>query len=182
MQLLKQISQSIDRFNGWIGYATGWLLLLMIGAGALGAILRYVGLPFGIPFSLNALGEAQWYLFSAVFLLGAAWTLQQDAHVRVDVLYGKLSDQKKALINFCGTVLFLLPFCVVMLWATTPAVLESWAVREGSPDPGGLPRYPIKALVPISFVLLMLQGVSEAIKSALALGNTPDDEPTQRTQ
>ncbi len=169
MPTLLRFSRTIDRLNGWIGQFTGWLLLAMIGAGALGAILRYVGQPLGLSVSLNAIGEAQWYLFSSVFLLGAAWTLREDAHVRVDVWFGRLSPRSRAAIDLAGTLLFLLPFCVLMVWATLPAVMDSWAVREVSPDPGGLPRYPIKALVPVAFVLLFLQGISQAIKSVVAL-------------
>ncbi|NNF58249.1 MAG: TRAP transporter small permease subunit [Rhodothermaceae bacterium] len=169
MRLLLRLSHAIDRLTGRIGRATGWLLLAMIVVGALGALLRYLGRPLGLALALNAFGEAQWYLFSAVFLLGAAWTLRDDAHVRVDVLYGRLSPKRQALIDLAGTLLFLLPFCALMLWATLPAVAESWAVREGSPDPGGLPRYPIKALVPVAFVLLGLQGLSQAIKATATL-------------
>lgn len=117
MPALLRFSSSIDRLNSWIGGETGWLLLAMIFVGALGAILRYAGQPLGLAISLNALGEAQWYLFSAVFLLGAAWTLREDAHVRVDVFFGRLSLKKKAAIDLAGTLLFLLPFCVLMLWA-----------------------------------------------------------------
>ena len=174
MRLLLRLSHAIDRLTGWIGRATGWLLLAMILVGALGAILRYVGRPLGLALALNAFSEAQWYLFSAVFLLGAAWTLRDDAHVRVDVLFGRLSPKKQATIDLAGTLLFLLPFCALMLWATLPAVAESWAVREGSPDPGGLPRYPIKALVPVAFVLLGLQGVSQAIKAIATLRGAAD--------
>ena len=174
MRALLRFAHAIDRLNGWIGKATGWLLLAMIAAVALGAILRYLGRPLGLALALNAFGEAQWYLFSAVFLLGAAWALRDDAHVRVDVLYGRLSPKRQALIDLVGTLLFLLPFCALMLWATLPAVAESWAVREGSPDPGGLPRYPIKALVPVAFVLLGLQAVSQAIKAWATLRGTPE--------
>jgi TRAP-type mannitol/chloroaromatic compound transport system permease small subunit len=87
----------------------------------------------------------------------------------VDVLYGRLGTRGRAGIDLAGTLLFLLPFCVLMLWATWPAVAASWAVREVSPDPGGLPRWPIKALVPVAFVLLFAQGVSQAIKAVAAL-------------
>lgn len=174
MPTLLRLSNSIDRLNGWIGRMTGWLLLAMIFVGALGAILRYAGQPLGLSVSLNALGEGQWYLFSAVFLLAAAWALREDAHVRVDVLFGRLSPKKKAAIDLAGTILFLLPFCVLMLWATWPAVMDSWAVREGSPDPGGLPRYPVKALVPIAFALLFLQGISQSIKATVVLREGPN--------
>ena len=186
MPVLLRLSILIDRLNGWIGRATGWLLLTMIFIGALSAILRYVGQPIGLSISLNALGESQWYLFSAVFLLGAAWALREDAHVRVDVLYGRLSTKKQSVIDLAGTLLFLVPFCAMMLWATWPAVVESWAVREVSPDPGGLPRYPIKALVPVAFALLLLQGVSQAIKSVVVLRGQEDPtiivtDPARRT-
>lgn len=181
MPNLLRFARLIDRLNAGIGRATGWLLLGMILVGALTAILRYLSRGLALSLPLNAFAETQWYLFSAVFLLGAAWTLAEDAHVRVDVVYGRLAPPRKAWIDLLGTLLFLLPFCALMLWATTPAVLESWAVREGSPDPGGLPRYPIKALVPIAFALLLLQGIAQAIKaSATILGQpmqSPDGEP-----
>lgn len=178
MPALLRISKAIDHLTGWIGRATGWLLLVMVLIGALGATLRYAGQPLGMTFSLNALGEAQWYLFSAVFLLGAAWTLSEDAHVRVDVVYSRLSQKRTALINLLGTLLFLLPFCALMLWATIPFVMDSWAVREASPDPGGLPRYPIKTLVPIAFLLLFLQGISQTVKAieTIQKGSPPPGE------
>ena len=183
MPTLLRLSHAIDRLNGWIGRATGWLLLAMIFVGALAAILRYAGQPLGLSISLNALGEAQWYLFSAIFLLGAAWALREDAHVRVDVLFGRLSPKRKAAIDLAGTVLFLLPFCVLMLWAAWPSVVDSWAVREISPDPGGLPRYPIKTLVPVAFALLFLQGISQAIKAMVALrGNRKHLLPNGRPE
>ncbi|MDX1438652.1 MAG: TRAP transporter small permease subunit [Rubricoccaceae bacterium] len=182
MSALLRLSGAIDRLNALVGRATGWLLLTMVFVGALGAILRYAGQPFGLSLSLNALGEAQWYLFSAVFLLGAAWALSENAHVRVDVIFVRLSPKRRALIDLVGTLLFLLPFCALMLWATWPAVAESWAVRESSPDPGGLPRYPVKALVPVAFVLLFLQGISQAVKATARLRSTSDDIDDTRHQ
>ncbi|MDX1419166.1 MAG: TRAP transporter small permease subunit [Rubricoccaceae bacterium] len=169
MHALLRLAHGIDRVSARVGRATGWLVLAMVLVGALGAVLRYVGRPLGLSLALNAFSEAQWYLFSAVFLLGAAWALAEDAHVRVDVLYGRLGPRRRALIDLAGTLLFLLPFCWLMLWATWPAVAASWAVREVSPDPGGLPRWPIKALVPVAFVLLFVQGVSQALKAVAAL-------------
>lgn len=169
MRSLLRLAHAIDRVSARVGRATGWLVLVMVLVGALGAVLRYAGRPLGLHLALNAFSEAQWYLFSAVFLLGAAWALAEDAHVRVDVLYGRLTPRHRALIDLAGTVLFLLPFCALMLWATWPAVTASWAVREVSPDPGGLPRWPIKALVPVAFVLLFVQGLSQAIKATAAL-------------
>src|SRR6056297_1877491 len=149
-------------------------MVVLVGLGAATAALRYVGRPLGVSLTSNAFLEGQWYLFSAVFLLAAAWALRENAHVRVDVLYGRLGPRGKAWTDLLGTLLFLLPFCALMLWATGPSVAESWAVREVSPDPGGLPRWPIKALVPVAFVLLFLQGIAQAIKAVAQLrGHNP---------
>ncbi len=159
----------IDRINAVIGRAACVLLIGMVGLGAATAMLRYVGRPLGVSLTSNAFLEGQWYLFSAVFLLAAAWALRENAHVRVDVLYGRLGPRGRAWTDLLGSLLFLIPFCLLMLWATMPGVAESWAVREVSPDPGGLVRYPIKALVPVAFLLLLLQGIAEAIKAAARL-------------
>jgi TRAP-type mannitol/chloroaromatic compound transport system permease small subunit len=180
VSLALRLSRLIDRINTVIGKVACGLMIVLVGLGAMTAVLRYVGRPLGVSLTSNAFLEGQWYLFSAVFLLGAAWTLRENAHVRVDVLYGRLGPRGKAWTDLLGTLLFLLPFCALMLWATGPSVAESWAVREVSPDPGGLPRYPIKALVPVVFVLLFLQGVAQAIKAVAQLrGHDPGDEPAE---
>ena len=174
MSLALRLARLIDRVNAAIGKAACGLMIALVGLGAMTAVLRYVGRPLGVSLTSNAFLEGQWYLFSAVFLLGAAWTLRENAHVRVDVLYGRLGPRGKAWTDLLGALLFLLPFCALMLWATGPSVAESWAVREVSPDPGGLPRWPIKALVPVAFVLLFLQGVAQAIKAvATQRGHNP---------
>ena len=174
MSLALRLARLIDRVNAAIGKAACGLMIALVGLGAMTAVLRYVGRPLGVSLTSNAFLEGQWYLFSAVFLLGAAWTLRENAHVRVDVLYGRLGPRGKAWTDLLGALLFLLPFCALMLWATGPSVAESWAVREVSPDPGGLPRWPIKALVPVAFVLLFLQGVAQAIKAVATLrGHNP---------
>ena len=174
MSLALRLARLIDRVNAAIGKAACGLMIALVGLGAMTAVLRYVGRPLGVSLTSNAFLEGQWYLFSAVFLLGAAWTLRENAHVRVDVLYGRLGPRGKAWTDLLGALLFLLPFCALMLWATGPSVAESWAVREVSPDPGGLPRWPIKALVPVAFVLLFLQGVAQAIKAIATLrGHNP---------
>lgn len=176
MTLALRLAHLIDRLNAAIGKAACGLMIVLVGLGAGTAVLRYVGRPLGLSLTSNAFLEGQWYLFSAVFLLGAAWALRENAHVRVDVLYGRLGPRGKAWTDLLGAVLFLLPFCALMLWATAPSVAESWAVREVSPDPGGLPRYPIKALVPVAFVLLLLQGVAEAIKAVATLRGPHSEE------
>lgn len=169
MDRLLAVACSIDRLNGWVGRVARWLMLAMVLVGAFNAVARYTDPLTGWGLSSNAYIEGQWYLFSLVFLLGAAYTLREDEHVRVDVLYARLSEKGRAWINLAGTVLFLMPFCVVMLWVTWPTVQTSWQLLEQSPDPGGLPRYPIKTVVLVAFVLLLLQGLSMAIKQVAVL-------------
>ncbi len=169
MQRWLRVAYGIDRFSERTGRVIYWLTLVMVVVGAYNAVARYLDRYTGLGLSSNLYIELQWYLFSLVFLLGAAYTLKHDAHVRVDVLYARLSPRGKAWINLAGTVLFLIPFCVLMLWVSWPSVRNSWVVREMSPDPGGLPRYPIKAVVPLAFVLILAQGVSMLIKQVAIL-------------
>ena len=157
-----------------VGRASAWLIVLIVLAGSWNALARYAGKGWGIELSANALQDAQWYLFSLVFLLGAAWTLQRDEHVRVDVLYQRFSPRTRAWINLAGHTLFLIPFCLVMLWASWPLVRDAWLIHEQSPDPGGLPRYPIKAALPLGFLLLLAQGlVSLARELRVVRGRAP---------
>ncbi len=162
-------ARRLDQFSDWSGRVLYWLTLAMVGVGAFNAIARYLDKFTGFGLSSNMWIELQWYLFSLVFLLGAAYTLKEDAHVRVDVLYSWLSRRGKAWINLLGTLLFLLPFCGVVLWMSIPFVSSSWAILEGSPDPGGLPRYPIKTVIPLALVLVMIQGVSIMIRETAVL-------------
>ncbi|MEM9998676.1 MAG: TRAP transporter small permease subunit [Bacteroidota bacterium] len=171
---LLRLAHGIDRLTAALGRGAFALLAVMTLLGALNAVLRYAGRPLGLSLSSNALFDAQWMAFGLVFLLGAAWTLQQDRHVRVDVLLSRLSPRVRAWIDLLGALVFLLPFCGLMLWATWPMVENAWATREGALDPGGLPRWPIKVLIPLGFVLLTLQGVSEAIKAAHRLPATEE--------
>lgn len=156
-----------------VGKVVLWLLGAMVMIGALNAIARYLGRFTGVNLSSNAYLELQWYLFSIVFLMGAAYGVRHDAHVRVDIFYGQFSPRTKAMIDLLGTVLFLIPFSIFMLIVSYPSVMASWRVREVSPDPGGLPRYPIKAMVLAAFALLLLQGISEVIKQIAILRGAP---------
>lgn len=175
MTFLLRISRGIDRWSTRLGELTGWLCLAMVLIGAYNALVRYLGRFAGWNLSSNAYIEAQWYLFSMVFLLGAAATLRHDQHVRVDVLYGRLGRRGKAWIDVIGTLFMLLPFSLFCLWVSWPAVRNSWHVREVSPDPGGLARYPIKTLILVAFVLLFVQGLSQLIKNVAVLrGMDPD--------
>jgi TRAP-type mannitol/chloroaromatic compound transport system permease small subunit len=165
MRILRSFADAVDGLNQRLGTLLRWLALLMVLMGAYNAVARYLTRYAGVSLSSNALNEAQWYLFSLIFLLGAAYGLKVDAHVRVDVLYGRLSSRAKGWIDLAGTLLFLLPFAVVMLWVAFPVVRNSWSIREVSPDPGGLPRYPIKAVILVSFALLLLQGIAQAVRA-----------------
>ena len=171
MLKLLNIADAIDRFQDQIGKWLYWLTLSMVAIGAYNALVRYLDKYTGMTLSSNTYLELQWYMFSLLFLLGAAYTLKHDAHVRVDIFYSKLSVKGKAWVDLLGTVLILFPFCVLMLWTSWPMVINSWAVLEISPDPGGLPRYPIKTAIPVGFLLVLVQGVSMFIrKLAIVLG------------
>ena len=164
LPLHRRLVAGIDRLNGWVGTGVAWLGAAMVVVGAYNAIARKVDQFSGLSLSSNAYIEAQWYMFSLLFLLGAAWTLREDGHVRVDVLYGRLGPHGKARIDLAGTVLFLMPFCAAALWFSLPSVLNSWQVREISPDPGGLPRYPLKLVLPAALVMIALQGHAMATR------------------
>lgn len=161
---LLRLAAAIDRLNRRIGRVMGWATLAMVLLGAFNAVARYTDRYVQLGLSSNAWIELQWYLFSLVFLLGAPWALRANAHVRVDVLYGRLSERARVWIDLVGGVVFLLPFCIFAVIASWPGVRDSFAVLEQSPDPDGLPRYPIKAVVLVAFFLIALQGLSEIVK------------------
>ena len=185
MRSLRRFSSAIDRLNDRIGSALQWLTLVMVVIGAFNAIARYTDQYTSLLLSSNAYLELQWYLFSLVFLMGAAYGLNHDYHVRVDVLYERLGRRARAWIDLAGSVFFLVPFAVVMLWVSWGPVVRSWGILETSPDPGGLPRYPIKTVILVSFFLLLLQAISQIVKNAAILaesgggtieGATPDED------
>jgi TRAP-type mannitol/chloroaromatic compound transport system permease small subunit len=179
LRVLLSIAGIIDRLNQLIGRLLYGVVLLMVGVGVWNVVGRYLGRAVGQNLSSNALIETQWYLFDLVFLLGAAYTLQQNEHVRVDIFYSQWSPKRKAWVNLLGTLLFLLPFCVLVLYFSWDMVLASWRIQETSPDPGGLPRYPIKTMIPLCFVLLILQGFAEIVKNlALILRPAVPNSPS----
>lgn len=148
--------QWIDSINTYIGKGISWLTLLLVIIIVIDVALRYL-------FSITSAAsfELEWHLFASIFLLGAAWTFQEDKHVRVDVFYHRFSERKKAWVNLVGTIVLLLPFCAVGFWESLSFVKSSYLLNETSPQPGGLPaRYIIKSTIPIGFLLLGLQGVS----------------------
>lgn len=159
MTLLLKLSQLIDWLNERVGKGAFWLILIMAVISAGNASYRFV-----FNDSSNGMLEIQWYLFAAVFLLCSPYTLQKNEHVRIDVLSGKLSPRGLAVIDIIGTLFFLLPMVVLVLYLSVPLVAESYKINEYSANAGGLIRWPVKILLPIGFTLLALQGVSELIK------------------
>ncbi|MEM7202335.1 MAG: TRAP transporter small permease subunit [Planctomycetota bacterium] len=174
MRAWLRLSFAIDRLNRGIARAVAWLALAMVLIGAYNAIARFCQRSLGMNLSSNAYLEAQWYLFSVLFLLGAPYALRKGSHVRVDVLYAGHPLRGRAWTDLLGTLLLLLPFCGFAIWTSWDFVADSIAKREMSNDPGGLPRWPLKPIVPMAFLLLALQGISEAIKRvALLRGWSP---------
>ena len=170
MTLLLKLSQLIDWLNERVGKGAFWLVLIMTLISAGNAVVR-----FAFNYSSNGLLEIQWYLFAAVFLLCSPYTLQKNEHVRIDVLSGKLSPRGLAVIDIIGTLFFLLPMVVAVLWLSLPLVAESYKINEHSANAGGLIRWPVKILLPIGFTLLALQGISELIKRIAFLAGMIDD-------
>jgi TRAP-type mannitol/chloroaromatic compound transport system permease small subunit len=154
-----QFARGIDALNEAIGRGVKWLVLVATLVSAVNASLRY-----GFDLSSNAWLELQWYLFALIFLLGAGYTLKHNGHVRIDVIYGRLSPRAQAWIDLFGGLLFLLPVTGLMAWMGWSVFSESWAIQEHSPDSGGLLRWPVKLALPLGFGLLFLQGVAEIIK------------------
>jgi TRAP-type mannitol/chloroaromatic compound transport system permease small subunit len=169
---LLKISQFIDNCADKLGWLSNWLVLLTIGVGFFNVLARYMGRFIGIQLSSNALLEMQWYLFSLTFLSGFVYILRHGENVRVDFFYANFSEKKRALVDFFGTILFLIPFCLIGIWVLINPVLQSWGrlsdgswgTWEISSDANGLPRAPIKTMVPIGLLLLLIQSISQAIK------------------
>jgi len=169
---LFQTSAAIDALIEPIGKVLDWLIIITIAVGFYNVMARYIGRFVGMKLSSNLFIELQWYLFSIAFLLSFPYVLKHRANVRVDLFETNWSDRRKALIDFLGTMLFLIPFCILGLWVTFNPVLQSWGLLpdgswgtwELSPDADGLPRAPIKSMLLVALALLLLQAVSEAIK------------------
>lgn len=152
-------SRGIDALNERIGRAVIWLVLLVTLISAGNALMRY-----GFNSSSNAWLEIQWYLFGLIFMLGAGYTLKHNGHVRIDVVYSRLSPRTKVWVDLLGGLLFLLPASGIIAWMGLDFFQSSFAENEVSADAGGLLRWPIKLVIPLGFALLWLQGVSEIIK------------------
>jgi TRAP-type mannitol/chloroaromatic compound transport system permease small subunit len=156
---LLALSRCIDTVNETIGQLVGWLILAAVLVSSGNAMIRYI-----FNNSSNAWLEAQWYLFSAVFLLCGGYTLLRNEHIRIDIVTGRCSPRVKAWIDILGGLCFLLPVALLIMTLSWPMVVDSYRRHELSSDAGGLLRWPVKFLIPAGFFLLSAQGVSELIR------------------
>jgi len=170
VQSLLALSRLIDAITARVGKAASWLVLVVVLISAGNAIVRKA-----FNFSSNAFLEIQWYLFSAVFLLAAAYTLQKNEHIRIDLLNSKLSPRGRAIVDMVCTLLFLVPTCLLLIKFGWPMFMNAWESGEMSSDAGGLVRWPAFLLIPVGFSLLLAQGCSEIIKRAAFLAGQGAD-------
>ena len=176
MQALLSLSRWIDLINDRVGRAVTWLTLVVVVVSSANAVVRKV-----FNTSSNAWLELQWYLFGAMFLLAAGYTLLKNDHVRVDIISSKFSRQTQIKIEIFGVIFFLLPACVLILILSWPVFMDSFMQNEQSSNSGGLIRWPVKLLIPIGFALLVAAGISHLIKCIGYLkGMCPD--PTLKVQ
>lgn len=159
MKFLLGFARRIDALNERVGQGVSWLVLAMVLISAGNAVSRKA-----FDLSSNAFLEIQWVLFAAVFLLAAGYTLKRNEHVRIDILSSRFSRRTQVWIDLCGTLLFLLPLTFIVLYFAWPYFTHSLLSQEWSSNPGGLILWPAKALIPIGFILLLLQGIAEIVK------------------
>lgn len=165
MPLPERIALVIEGLSEWTGRAVSWLTTLLVILFCYDVLMRYFFQSTSI-----AMVELEWHLFGLIFILGAAFAFKHDKHVRVDVFYARFSPKRKAWVNLIGTLVFLLPFCLVILNTSASFFMNAYQIRESSPDPGGLPaRYLIKGSIFVGFALLFLQGLAEIIRSVQTL-------------
>lgn len=167
VNLLTKISGALSAISEWSGRAVAWLVLGMTLLVTYDVAMRYLFQSGSV-----ALQELEWHVFALVFLLGAAYTHKHDGHVRVDVFYHSrfMNARRRAWVDLLGTLFFLLPFCLLIIQASWPFVINAYAMGETSPDPGGLPhRFLLKAAIPLGFAMLALQGVAAALDALRVL-------------
>jgi TRAP-type mannitol/chloroaromatic compound transport system permease small subunit len=174
MPFLLTLSRRIDQLSDWIGRWVAWLVLAAVLLSAGNAVMRKV-----INWSSNGLLEIQWYLFAAVFMLAAGYTMMRQEHVRIDVISGRFSKRTQIWIDIVGICVFLFPFIYMIIMLSMPLVINAYVSKEMSSNTGGLIRWPVFALLPLGMLLLGMQGVSELIKRVAFLqGLIPD--PTKK--
>ncbi len=174
MTPLLRLSALIDRLNEFVGRWVSWLILAAVLISAVNAVVRKL-----FNMSSNGFLEIQWYLFAAVFLLAAGYTLLRGEHVRIDVILGRFSKRTQIKVEAVCIVLFLFPFCINVITLVWPLVVRAYVTGEMSSNAGGLIRWPVFAMVPIGFALLLMQGASELIKRIAFLKGLIDD-PTKK--
>jgi len=174
MNALLALSRSIDAVTSFLGRHVKWAILAAILVSAVNAVLRKA---FSV--GSNAWLELQWLLFGAAFMLAAAYALQKNAHVRIDVVSSRLSKRTRDVIDLAGHLLILAPFSGIVLWLSWPYFLESYVQGEVSSNAGGLPVWPAKFLIFAGFLLLFAQMISEVIKRIAVLGGVMEDTVPQ---
>jgi TRAP-type mannitol/chloroaromatic compound transport system permease small subunit len=158
---MRELARRIDAWQDWFGRGVSWLSLAMVVVVFGDVVLRYA-----FRRTYGATQELEWYLFGTLYLLAAGYTLLYDEHVRVDIVYSKLSPRGRAWLDFVLFCLFFFPSCVLVVYTAWPFVRTAWWTWEGSPDPGGLPaRWALKSMIIVGFVFLLIQGLSQTIKS-----------------
>ncbi|MBK4215581.1 TRAP transporter small permease subunit [Paracoccus caeni] len=167
---LLALSRGIDRANTFIGKNVSWLILLAIFVSATNAVIRKV-----FNTSSNAWLELQWYLYGAAFLLAAAYTLLENEHIRIDIVYGAWSRKTQHWIDLIGHVFFLMPLVILTLWLVWPWLVQSYQVNMRSMNSGGLLLWPARAMLFLGFLLLFFQGISEIIKKIAVMRGIIDD-------
>lgn len=171
----KRLIRAINALNEWVGKTVSWLVLAVVLLICFDITVRYLlsaGILFGFSYQAGALQELQWHFFALIFLLGGAYTLKHDEHVRVDIFYQSawMTPKRRAWVNFIGSFLFLIPFCLIIIYSSYPFVYDSYLHHETSPDAGGLThRYLLKFAIPLGFSLLLLQGISQGLTNLLLL-------------
>lgn len=184
MKGLLRVSRAIDAVTEFIGRLLPYLVMIMIAAGFYNVVARYLGRYIGVRLTSNAVIEIQWYMYSVLFFFGFAYILKHNLNVRVDFLYARWSPTRRAWIDLLGTLLFLIPFCILGIYVTLSPVMASWGrlpsgawgVWEVSPDPDGLPRAPIKSMIIVAFTLLLAQAISQVIKYLAVLTHTVSEQ------
>ena len=166
MRHLLAFTDTVHWLTEHLGQWLKWLVLFSSGISAFNALMRYT-----INYSSNAWLEVQWYMFGAMFLLAAGYAHKHEEHVRVDVLFSKMTPRQQAWLDVFGGIFFLMPMAIIIGWMSIPMVVNSFKIMEHSSDPGGLLRWPIKIAIPIGFAFLAIQGIAEIIKKyAIATG------------
>ena len=164
-----------DRFSEWMGAISKYMVMITVLVGFMNVLLRYTGERIGIQLTNNGLLEAQWYLYSLIFLFGFGYILKHGVNVRVDFWFANQTKRRKAWIDFVGHMVALIPFCIIGIWISIPQIQTSWRLNEQSPDPSGLPRAPIKTMILVGLVLLLIQAIAEIVKLVATLRGVADD-------